>query len=135
MAHAIVLITGASRGLGKGLVQRFLVRPCCHCCGSPPPRSGQQPPILNGVYALSKTMVHWYTKGMNAEEESFIASVADPGFPDTDMGHRAVGLLGLPRAPDEPDESCDGMVRVIAEATKETHGGKFITYKGEVQPW
>ena len=80
-------------------------------------------------------MVHWYTKRMNAEEEFLTAFVADPGFPNTDMGSRAAGLLGLPRAPDDPDESCDGMVRVIEEATKTTHGGKFMHYKGEVLPW
>ncbi|KAK8043464.1 NAD(P)-binding protein [Apiospora rasikravindrae] len=95
----------------------------------------EQPPIPNGVYGPTKAMAHWYTKRINAEEPAVTAFVADPGFPNTDMGSRAAGLLGLPRAPDEPDESCDGIVRAIEEATKESHGGNFIHYRGEVLPW
>lgn len=79
-------------------------------------------------------MVHWYTKRINAEEP-LTAFVADPGFTNTDMGSRAAGLLGLPRAPVDPDDSCDGIIRLIEAATKETHGGKFMSYTGEVQPW
>lgn len=94
-----------------------------------------QPPLPNGVYGPSKAMVHWYTKRMNAEEESITTFVADPGWTNTDMGIYSAGLAGLPRAPDEPDDSCDGIMRVIDMATKETHGGKFVHYKGDIFPW
>ncbi|KAK8075336.1 hypothetical protein PG997_009999 [Apiospora hydei] len=173
MAPTIVLVTGASRGLGRGIAQRFLAKPDHVVIAANHDPSGattatmqdlpkgegsrlitvkldsavetdameavqtlqkQQPPIPNGAYGPTKAMVHWYTKRMNAEEP-ITAFVTDPGFPNTDMGSRAAGLLGLPRAPDDPDESCDGIVRAIEEATKETHGGKFIHYRGEVLPW
>ncbi len=80
-------------------------------------------------------MVHWLTKRMNAEEEHLTALVVDPGWADTDMGHRGANLLGLDRAPVDPKDSCDGVVSVIGEATKETHGGLFLSYNGEQQSW
>lgn len=80
-------------------------------------------------------MVHWYTKRINVEEESLTAWVADPGWAATDMGNYGAGLLGMERAPMDPTDSLDGLEKAIDEATKATHGGLFINYKGEKQAW
>ncbi|KAK9413825.1 putative NAD(P)-binding protein [Seiridium unicorne] len=94
-----------------------------------------QPPIPNSAYGPTKAMVHWYTKRMNAEEETLTAFVADPDWAATDMGNHGAKLLGMERAPVDPDDSIDGIVKIINEATKATHGGLFINYKGDKQSW
>ena len=53
----------------------------------------------------------------------------------TDMGSSGARLFGYEDAPDNLDESCDGMVRLFDEATKETHGGKLWHHYGEVESW
>jgi hypothetical protein len=51
----------------------------------------------------------------------------------TDMGNHAADTFGV-KLEDlggiSPDESIKGVVRVIDEATKATHGGKFWSYDG-----
>ncbi|KAK7934993.1 hypothetical protein PG985_000488, partial [Apiospora marii] len=74
----------------------------------------------NGVYGPSKAMVYWYTKRMNAAEETITAFVVDPGWSNTDMGIYSAGLSGLSRAPYQPDDSCDGIMRIVDTATIET---------------
>lgn len=80
-------------------------------------------------------MAHWLTKRINAEQESITAFVADPGFVATDMGNFAARKLGLERAPVDVKDAMDGVVSEIDKATKETHGGKFISFQGGAQPW
>lgn len=33
------------------------------------------------------------------------------------------------------EESAEGILREVSAATRETHGGKFIDYKGTSVPW
>ena len=54
-------------------------------------------------------------------------------------GAGAVGL-GVDNATREKlmigvDESCDGMVKVLAETTKAKHGGKLVLYTGNTMAW
>lgn len=94
-----------------------------------------QHPIPNSAYGPSKAALHWITKRINAEEESLLSFVFDPGWSNTDMGINGAKLLGFERAPVEPSDSCDGLINVLSGATKETHGGQFILYTGEIQAW
>ena len=51
------------------------------------------------------------------------------------MGNFGATSYGLEKAPLEIEESICGMVRVIGEVAKETHGGKIWTYNGNEQQW
>ncbi|KIV86126.1 hypothetical protein PV11_01761 [Exophiala sideris] len=96
----------------------------------------KQPPVPNTPYGTTKAAVHWLTKRMDEEEEKLTAFVVTPGWVTTDMGNMgARELFGLEQAPDSLDESCDGMVKLFDEATKETHGGKFWQYTGKEEAW
>ncbi|KAI0835502.1 NAD(P)-binding protein [Hypoxylon sp. FL0890] len=52
-----------------------------------------------------------------------------------DMGNTSACFLGFQEAPDGIDKSCDGIVKVIGVAAKQTHGGKIQSYEGKQQAW
>ena len=51
------------------------------------------------------------------------------------MGNNGAKMYGMEEAPVSLDDSCDGQVKVIDAATKETHGGRFWRYDGETAVW
>ncbi|KAI0138112.1 NAD(P)-binding protein [Hypoxylon sp. NC0597] len=94
-----------------------------------------QPPIPNAAYGPSKAAVNWLTIRINAEDDWLNTFVLCPGWVSTELGDAGARGLGLEKAPDDLDESCDGMVRMIAGSTKEKHGGKMVWYNGTVSGW
>ena len=52
------------------------------------------------------------------------------------MGNGASQALGIgEKAPVSVKDSCEGIMRVLAKATKEEHGGKLVVYTGEISGW
>lgn len=51
------------------------------------------------------------------------------------MGNASARLVGLEKALIGVDESCDGIVRVIDAATKDSHGGKLWDNDGNLLAW
>ncbi|KAI1808622.1 NAD(P)-binding protein [Daldinia bambusicola] len=88
----------------------------------------------NAVYGPSKVAVHWLTKSINQDEDDIIAFVIDPGWTQTEMGDTSAKSVGLDSAPVTVTESCDGIFKVINEATRES-GGKLWTYEGKRKAW
>jgi norsolorinic acid ketoreductase len=95
----------------------------------------RQPPVANGVYGPSKSMLNWYGVRINAEDEWLTTFILDPGWVQTEMGNKAAQLWGMDEAPDKLDDSVDGMFKVLTTATKEAFGGKIVSYGGEVLGW
>ncbi|KAI2611820.1 NAD(P)-binding protein [Hypoxylon sp. NC1633] len=91
--------------------------------------------LPNAAYGPTKTAVHWLTKRFDMEEDWLTAVVVHPGWVRTEMGNNAAQGWGLQGALVEIDDSCDGMVKLIDVATKQSHGGKLWDYQGEEQPW
>ncbi|KAG8157440.1 hypothetical protein KVR01_012824 [Diaporthe batatas] len=94
-----------------------------------------QPPIPNAAYGPTKAAVNWLTIRINTEDEWLNAWVINPGWVQTDLGNAGARALGLESAFISVDESCDGMVKVIASSTKEKYGGKKVTYNGDIEVW
>ena len=80
-------------------------------------------------------MLNWYGIRINAEEEWLTAFILDPGWVKTDMGNAAAQSWGMGEAPDEIDDSTDGMFKILTTATKEAFGGKIVKYTGEIHDW
>jgi norsolorinic acid ketoreductase len=81
-------------------------------------------------------MVNWYGVKINAEEEWLNCFILDPGWASTDMGNRAAQIWGFgEKAPGDPDESVDGMFKVLTTATKEACGGRIVSFTGEIKEW
>ncbi|KAL2837787.1 hypothetical protein BJY01DRAFT_237748 [Aspergillus pseudoustus] len=92
-------------------------------------------PFPNAAYGPTKIVQHWYTKTIAVQEPWLTAFPIDPGFVQTEMGNRGANSFGLEKATISVEESVRGVVRVIDEATKETHTGKLWTYTGDQEPW
>ncbi|KAI0180957.1 NAD(P)-binding protein [Hypoxylon sp. FL1284] len=96
----------------------------------------EQPPVSSAAYGISKAAVHWVTKRIDQEEDWLTAVVIHPGLVQTEMGvsvGKGTGTLEWFSTP--IDDSCDGMVRLIDAATKESHGGKFLDFEGKPETW
>jgi NAD(P)-dependent dehydrogenase (short-subunit alcohol dehydrogenase family) len=95
--------------------------------------SSNQPPIPNAAYGPSKVMVNWLTVRINSEESWLNAFVLDPGWVQTDLGNGGAHHFGPEQAETPADASCDGMIKVISESTKEKNGGKMIGWEGGIR--
>ncbi|KAF7917214.1 uncharacterized protein EAE98_010319 [Botrytis deweyae] len=89
----------------------------------------------NSAYAPSKVSMHWLTKAIHREEPTLIAFPIDPGWVQTDLGNIGANHFGFDAAPLGVAECAAGLDKVIAESTRETHGGKLYKWDGEVLPW
>ncbi|TGO34212.1 hypothetical protein BHYA_0207g00100 [Botrytis hyacinthi] len=89
----------------------------------------------NSAYAPSKVAVHWLTKAIHREEPTLIAFPIDPGWVQTDLGNIGANHFGFDAAPLGVAECAAGLYKVIAESTRETHGGNLYKWDGEVLPW
>ncbi|KAL2157772.1 hypothetical protein VTH06DRAFT_5040 [Thermothelomyces fergusii] len=120
----------------RDLLQQSPAKPVFVLIGSQAGSLGRNPPVPNGLYGPTKTMLNWYGVRINAEDEWLTAFILDPGWVQTEMGNGAARAWGMGgTAPLELRESVDGMFKVITTATKETHGGKLVQYTGEVSEW
>ncbi|TGO21671.1 hypothetical protein BPAE_0206g00050 [Botrytis paeoniae] len=97
--------------------------------------SRNQLDMPNCAYAPSKVAVHWLTKAIHREEPTLIAFPIDPGWFQTDLGNIGANHFGFDAAPLGVAECAAGLDKVIAESTRETHGGKLYKWDGEVLPW
>ncbi|XP_048025514.1 C-factor-like isoform X2 [Megalobrama amblycephala] len=90
------------------------------------PSMYEQFPLL--PYYVSKAGLNMLTV-LAAEElkaDEILCMALHPGWVKTEMGGE--------KAPLEPKESVEGMLRVIGSLTEKQHGG-FLDYTGETMPW
>ncbi|PTB62212.1 NAD(P)-binding protein [Trichoderma citrinoviride] len=127
-AYAVVTLYQATRSL----LQKSTKKPVFAIVGSGASSLGNQPPIPNAAYGPSKILLNWYGVRINAEDEWLNAFILDPGFSQTEMGNKAAEFFGMGEAPVKVEDSVGGMFKVITTANKETHGGKFVSYTGEI---
>jgi norsolorinic acid ketoreductase len=80
-------------------------------------------------------MVNWFTVRINSEESWLNAFVLDPGWVQTDLGNAGAVHFGVEQAETTVDASCDGMVKVISESSKEKDGGKMVGWEGGVREY
>lgn len=93
-------------------------------------------PIPNGAYAPTKTVLNWYTRRIDAEEGYINCFTIDPGHVSTDMGDAAAVAVGIgEHAPTSVAESCDGMMNILAKASKKEYGGKLAVFTGGFHEW
>ncbi|KAL6695436.1 hypothetical protein J3F84DRAFT_348780 [Trichoderma pleuroticola] len=127
-AYGVVSLYQATRDL----LQKSTKKPIFVTIGSGAGSLGRQPLVPNAAYGPSKILVNWYGVRINAEEEWLNAFVLDPGFVQTDTGNAAAQVFGIGEAPTTIEESVGGLFKVITTATKETHGGKVVSYTGDI---
>ncbi|THV45522.1 hypothetical protein BGAL_0479g00080 [Botrytis galanthina] len=99
-----------------------------------------QIPIRNAAYGPSKAAVNWLTVRINAEDDWLNAFVMAPGWVATDLGYEGAQSLGfdddfINQNLISTNVSCDGMMKVYADSSKERHGGKMVMYDGSIGGW
>lgn len=97
-------------------------------------------PFPNGVYGPSKAAAHWISAKINVEDPWLNSFAIHPGSVRTDMGEAGAVMFKMDEATRAtrmitPDQSCDGIMKVLAGASKATHGGKLFGHSGNVIPW
>ncbi|PVH96639.1 NAD(P)-binding protein [Periconia macrospinosa] len=93
-------------------------------------------PIPNAAYAPTKTVLNWYTRRIDAENDWLNCFTIDPGHVSTDLGDAAAVAVGIgEHAPTSVQESCDGMMNILDKATKKEYGGKLAVFTGGFHEW
>ncbi|KAF2705469.1 NAD(P)-binding protein [Pleomassaria siparia CBS 279.74] len=87
-----------------------------------------QYPITNAAYGPSKAAIHWITKSINTEEKKIASIVMSPGFVQTDMGNVGAAYFGMGKPELTVEDSCNGMLKLLDQVSKESHGGKLWDY-------
>lgn len=77
--------------------------------------------------------MNWFTVRINSEEAWLNAFVMDPGWVQTELGNAGASHLGIGKAELTVEKSCDGMVKVFGESTKEKHGGKMVGWDSGIR--
>ncbi|ORY29548.1 hypothetical protein BCR39DRAFT_171236 [Naematelia encephala] len=99
-----------------------------------------QLPFPNGVYGPSKSAAAWYSIKINTEDTWLHSFSLCPGWVHTDMGDAGAKGFGVDDETQAKlmisvDESCDGMMKVLAGTTKAEHGGKLVEWTGKPIEW
>ncbi|CAF1366140.1 unnamed protein product [Adineta steineri] len=98
---------------------------------------GELLPALTVAYGASKAAVNYVTKKIHQEHEKdgVIAFPIHPGLVQTDMGNPFAKDVGLDEAPVTIQDSVQGQLKVIDEATREKTSGRFWDFEGKELPW
>jgi len=89
-----------------------------------------------GNYGASKAAVNLLTQRVHVEHPAIIAFPLDPGWVQTDMGSAGAGVAGMKEAPLTVEQSVDGITKLVDEATRDTHSGKFWSAENGTEiPW
>ncbi|KAJ5115666.1 hypothetical protein N7456_000014 [Penicillium angulare] len=95
----------------------------------------EQRPYPCAAYGPSKAILHWIVRKIHFENEEFVSFIADPGFPQTDMGNAGAQAVGLGKAFQTVEESVGGIVKAIDEGTRESVGAQMRVWDGSQFPW
>ncbi|KAL9108975.1 MAG: hypothetical protein Q9227_006371 [Pyrenula ochraceoflavens] len=124
----------------RGLLQKSKREPVLANVGSTAGSLSSPFPFPNAAYGPSKGAAAWYTLKIDMEESWLNSMALGPGWVHTELGDAGAKGLSVDEATQAKymigiEESCDGMMKVLAETTKERHGGKMVNWNGEHQPW
>ncbi|KAI0968595.1 hypothetical protein F4678DRAFT_442281 [Xylaria arbuscula] len=88
------------------------------------------------AYGIGKAGLNWITMAAHCGNKALIAFVVHPGLVQTDGGNRAARGMGLPEAPNTKQQSTDGILKLIDNATRAETSGKFFdVISGAEIPW
>ncbi|KAH8600952.1 hypothetical protein B0O99DRAFT_649022 [Bisporella sp. PMI_857] len=84
--------------------------------------------IPNTAYGGSKALLNYMLRKIHFENEELTSITIDPGWVRTDMGNTAARAFGMEEAEITVEQSINGVVDLIDNATRESASGKFLTY-------
>ncbi|KAI0105032.1 hypothetical protein GGR51DRAFT_560636 [Nemania sp. FL0031] len=88
------------------------------------------------AYGVGKAGLNWITMAAHCGNQDWIAFVVHPGLVQTDGGNRAARGMGLPQAPNTKEQSTNGILNLIDNASRPETSGKFFdAITGAEIPW
>ncbi|KAM0283137.1 hypothetical protein ACHAQH_002618 [Verticillium albo-atrum] len=88
------------------------------------------------VYATSKVALNSVTKSIHVWRENITALSVHPGLVDTDMGNAGAKFFGVPDgASISVEQSVQAVLKLVDNATRAEHSGKFLNYDGSPLEW
>ncbi|WRT64231.1 uncharacterized protein IL334_001160 [Kwoniella shivajii] len=93
------------------------------------------PDKTDAGYGITKCCMNYLARYAHFEQPKIISFSLSPGWVQTDMGDRAAILSGMDKAPITVEESVEGMVKVIADATKDNYSGLHMRYNSTQSKW
>ncbi|KAI5828513.1 NAD(P)-binding protein [Schizophyllum commune Tattone D] len=93
-------------------------------------------PIYTYAYGASKAALNWVTRKLQFDFPELVIFPIDPGGTDTDFVKNAVEKDERMRELMQsfslitPETSARGILEQVEAATRETHGGQFVSYSG-----
>ncbi|KAF2219982.1 hypothetical protein BDZ85DRAFT_267915 [Elsinoe ampelina] len=92
-------------------------------------------PMPAGAYGSSKAMLNFLVRKIHFENEHLISFVISPGWVQTDMGNAGAVASGMEAAPTTLQDSVAGILQKIDQATRESSGGKFLSFDETAFSW
>ncbi|KAF3360239.1 Isocitrate lyase [Verticillium dahliae VDG1] len=87
-------------------------------------------------YSASKAALNFITKSIHIWRSNITAISVHPGFVATDMGKSGIKFYNLPEeAAISVEDSVSGVTKLVDNATRAEHSGKFISYDGSFLEW
>ncbi|KAL4752593.1 hypothetical protein BDW72DRAFT_211729 [Aspergillus terricola var. indicus] len=99
---------------------------------------GAQEPFPGGAYGPSRAAGNWLTRALHLQHEAdgLVAVALHPGWVKTRAGDFVAKEWGFDSgAPETVENSIKGILEVVKKASRESVGGRFVTYKGVELPW
>ncbi|KAL4813664.1 Intradiol ring-cleavage dioxygenase [Aspergillus spinulosporus] len=99
---------------------------------------GAQEPFPSGAYGPSRAAGNWLTRALHLQHEAdgLVAVALHPGWVKTRAGEFVAKEWGFDAGPPETvEKSVKGILEVVDMATRESVGGRFVTYEGMELPW
>jgi len=89
-----------------------------------------------GVYGTSKAALNFLTQRIHLEHPNITAFPLSPAWVQTDMGNAGAVAIGLKEAPMTLEQCVTDMTKLVDEATRDTHSGRFWSAEsGKELPW
>ncbi|KAK8865993.1 hypothetical protein IAR55_001144 [Kwoniella newhampshirensis] len=93
------------------------------------------PDKLDAGYGITKCCMNYLARYSHFENKSIITFSLSPGWVQTDMGDRGARSVGMAKAPITVQESVEGILKVVDDATKEKYSGLHMRYNGTQSKW
>ena len=92
-------------------------------------------PIPATAYGMSKVALNYMIRKIHFENERLTAFVLSPGWVQTDMGAAGAAAMGMERAPVDVEDSVQGMLEKIDNATRAETSGTLQSFDETKYPW
>ncbi|KAG4033917.1 hypothetical protein MFRU_004g04130 [Monilinia fructicola] len=87
------------------------------------------------AYGASKAALHYVVRKIHFENEKLTAFLLSPGWVRTDMGNAGAVAMGMESAPVSIEDSINGMLEKIDNATREETSGSLQSFDETKYPW